>query len=350
MGEPRKDLGENDVNFADTISNVAETVADTVSHALHPMIELYAQLFKKGARTPVLKRPSDIGLEYEDAFFPSLDGIPLEAWFIPADSNRLLIVNHPMTCNRYGFPGHLPPWNTMFGGFEVNFLPELKHLHDAGYNILTYDLRNCGLSGEANGGISGLGLLECRDVVGSIRYAKSQKSLASMRTGLYSRCMGGNSTIIAMAKWPGEFAHIEALVLLNVVSGKTFIERGAENLHLDPAKAAERLDERVRELTGFRLDEETPLPYARHVKVPTLMAQLRRDFLIHGEKDGQAIFDALGAQEKELLWIDNSNQRFYAYNHFGQHPERLIGWFDRYMGGSGTDRSSQQRTPAHAGV
>jgi uncharacterized protein len=47
----------------------------------------------------------------------------------PSNSDKLLIVNHPMTCNRYGFPGHLPPWNTMFGGFEVNFLPELKHLH-----------------------------------------------------------------------------------------------------------------------------------------------------------------------------------------------------------------------------
>jgi pimeloyl-ACP methyl ester carboxylesterase len=79
----------------------------------------------------------------------------------------------------------------MFGGFKVNFLPELKHLHDAGYNILTYDLRNHGLSGEANGVISGLGLLECRDVVGSIRYAKSQKNLKAMNTGLYSRCMGG---------------------------------------------------------------------------------------------------------------------------------------------------------------
>jgi uncharacterized protein len=231
----------------------------------------------------------------------------------------------------------------MFGGFEVDFLPELKHLHDAGYNILTYDLRNCGLSGEANGGISGLGLLECRDVVGSIRYAKGRKDLASMTTGLYSRCMGGNSTIIAMAKWPDEFTHIKALVLLNVVSGRTFIERGAENLRLDPKKAAQRLDERLRELTGFRLDEETPLPYAGQVKVPTLMAQLRRDFLIHGEKDGQAIFDALGAQEKELLWIEESNQRFYAYNHFGQHPERLIGWFDQYMGGATPSERELQR-------
>jgi hypothetical protein len=195
---------------------------------------------------------------------------------------------------------------------------------------------------EANGGISGLGLLECRDVVGSVRYAKSHKHLASTTTGLYSRCMGG-TTIIAMAKWPDEFRHIRALVLLNVVSGKTFIERGAENLRLDPEKAAERLDERVRELTGFRLDLETPSPYAKHVKVPTLMAQLRRDFLIRAEEDGQAIFDALGAQKKELLRIENSNQRFYAYNHFGQHPERLIGRFDRYMGGS-TDRQNFART------
>lgn len=331
MHESGADLGQHDARFVDTFTNVAEKVASSISHALHPMIEQYAQLFKNGARTPVLRRPDEVGLRYEDVFFPASDGVPLEGWLIPAESDRLLIVNHPMTCNRYGFPGHLPPWNTMFGGFEVNFLPELKHLHDAGYNILTYDLRNHGLSGAGNGGISGLGLLECRDVVGSVRYAKSCKKLASMTTGLYSRCMGGNSTIIAMAKWPEEFAHVKALVVLNVVSGRTFIERGAENLHLDPEKAAAKLDERLRELTGFRLDEETPLPYASHVRVPTLMAQLRRDFLVHGERDGQAIFDALGAPTKELLWIEQSNQRFYAYNHFGQHPERLLGWFDEHM-------------------
>jgi hypothetical protein len=65
------------------------------------------------------------------------------------------------------------------------------------------------------------------------------------------------------------------------------------------------LDERLRELTGFRLDEETPLPYAKRLKVPNLMAQFRRDFLIHGEKDGQAIFDALGAQEKNCYGSKN---------------------------------------------
>lgn len=61
-------MGENDVNFADTISNVAEKVADSISHALHPMIEQYAQLFKTGARTPISQL-----VQHE----PAITGCPL---------------------------------------------------------------------------------------------------------------------------------------------------------------------------------------------------------------------------------------------------------------------------------
>ncbi|MBN8848770.1 MAG: hypothetical protein J0I73_11830 [Sphingomonas sp.] len=302
----KKALGADDGGLVDTAVEAIKGMAGKVVDKLDPLTEQYAGLFKTGLRTPVMRKPSDYDMDFEETWFPSMDGVPLEAWFIPAPSDKLLIINHPMTCNRYGFPGHLPEYKAYFGGFEVNFLPELTALHDAGYNILTYDLRNCGRSGEGNGGISGLGLLECRDVVGSVRH-------------------------IAMAKWPDEFRHIEALALLNVVSGPTFIERGAENLGLDPAAAAKRLDERCRETTGFSVFDFRPQDYGHGVTIPTFVAQLRRDFLIHGEKDGQEIFDSLAAETKELLWIDQSNQRFYAYNHFGQHPERLIEWFDKHM-------------------
>ena len=327
----RKALGADDGGLVDTAVNAIKGVAGKVADKLDPLTEQYAGLFKTGLRTPVMRKPSDYGMDFDECWFPSMDGVPLEAWFIPADSDKLLIINHPMTCNRYGFPGHLPEYKQYFGGFEVNFLPELKHLHDASYNILTYDLRNCGRSGEGNGGISGLGLLECRDVVGSVRYAREHEKLGKMRTGLFSRCMGGNSTIIAMSRWPEEFKHVIALALLNVVSGPTFIERGAENLHLDPQGAAKRLDERCRETSGFSLFDFRPQEYGSGVTLPTFMAQLRRDFLIHGEKDGNEIFNALATPTKELHWIEESNQRFYAYNHFGQHPELLVGWFDRYM-------------------
>lgn len=315
-----KNIGQHDV---------AEPTPGGVE--LEAFVDGYVGLFATGVRTPVLERPSDYGMDYEELTFPSMDGVPLDAWFIPADSDKLLIINHPMTCNRYGFPGHLEPYQNMFGGFEVNFLPELKHLHEAGYNILTYDLRNCGLSGQGNGGFSGLGLLEARDVVGSVRFAKSHPAMSQMRTSLFSRCMGGNSTIIAMDFWPEEFEHIEALAVLNVVSGKTFVVKGALNAGLNPDEAVAMLSEKLRNVNGMRLEEETPEPHAHAVKVPTFMAQLRRDFLVEAEKDGQEIFDALGAEDKELFWIEDSNQRFYAYNYFGQHPEKLIAFFDAKM-------------------
>lgn len=331
MSEETKNIGQNDASVTGYLGNIVENIADKISNKLHPMIEQYAQLFAFGDRTPVLRRPDEVGLEYEEVFFPSMDGVPLEGWFIPADSDRLLIINHPMPCNRYGYPGHLPPWNVMFGGFEVNFLPELKHLHDAGYNILTYDLRNHGQSGQANGGVAGLGQYECRDVVGSVRYAKSRKDLADMRVGLYSRCMGSIANVIALSRFPEEFQHIEAGFFLNIVSARAFIEKGAELIKADPKKAAEELDVRLHQLTGFHLDEESPLPYAKDVRMPVMMAQLKDDFMIDAVKDGTEIFEALGSTEKELFWIEGSNQRFYAYNYFGQHPEKLVGWFDKHM-------------------
>ena len=117
-----------------TASTTEATTPTTDSHtpaaATDDFIDGLAELMAHAARTPILRWPSEYGLAYEDVFFPAQDGVTLEGWFIPADSDRLLICNHPMPCNRYGYPGHLEPW-TNFGGFEVNFLPEYKILHDA---------------------------------------------------------------------------------------------------------------------------------------------------------------------------------------------------------------------------
>lgn len=123
-------------------------------------------------RSPILRTPNDCNLSYENVTFPSQDGVPLEAWFIPCKGSRkLIIANHPLSFSRYGLPAHLEPWKSLFGtstgnDFEVNFIPDYKILHDNGYNVLTYDFRNFGHSGAANGGIQSAGLFEARDVTG----------------------------------------------------------------------------------------------------------------------------------------------------------------------------------------
>jgi hypothetical protein len=63
------------------------------------MIDGLADFFAHSVRTPILRRPDEYGLDYEDVFFPSLDGVPLEGWLIPAKSDRLIICNNFMPGN-----------------------------------------------------------------------------------------------------------------------------------------------------------------------------------------------------------------------------------------------------------
>jgi hypothetical protein len=107
VADPRE-IGADDARVRDFVGNAIERAATALSHKRHPLIEQYAQLFSYGDRTPVLRRPDEYGMEYEDVFFPSLDGVALEGWLILAATDKLLVINHPMPCNRYGYPGHLP--------------------------------------------------------------------------------------------------------------------------------------------------------------------------------------------------------------------------------------------------
>jgi alpha/beta superfamily hydrolase len=83
---------------------------------------------------------------------------------------------HPRWFNRAGLPSHLEPWRSLAGAtgndFEVNFVPDYRILHDAGYNVLAYDMRNFGQSGKANDGVFSAGIYESRDVIGSLDYVR----------------------------------------------------------------------------------------------------------------------------------------------------------------------------------
>ncbi|MGW4899980.1 alpha/beta hydrolase family protein [Streptomyces albidoflavus] len=286
-----------------------------------------AEGFASTRRVPVLRRPDEYDLAYEDVTFPSQDGTPLEGWFIPADSDKLVIANHPMPANRYGYPGHLPRYATPFADFEINFLPDYRNLHDAGYNVLAYDLRNHGRSGAANGGMVGIGLFEYRDVVGSIRYGRERLGIDNSRIGLLSRCLGANSTLVALSKHPEEFEGVTALVAVQPVSLRAL----AETALAEVPDGIGLLETELKNLTGFDLDELSPLSYAKDVTTPTLVAQVHHDSSTRPE-DVQSIYDNLAATDKELLWIEGTTRRFDGYNYFPEHPERMIDWFTTHLG------------------
>ncbi|WP_312655423.1 alpha/beta hydrolase family protein [Kluyvera ascorbata] len=293
------------------------------------LIDGMAELFAHSVRTPILHYPDEYGMEYEDVFFPAQDGVILEGWFIPAKSKRLVICNHCMPANRSGFPGHLEPWKSLgFGDFEVNFLPKYKALHDAGYNVLVYDMRNHGRSGSGSGGLVGHGTLEYRDVIGSIRYAKSRPDTANMKTALLSVCLGANATINGMHKHPEEFTNIRTLFALQPVTAGHFVEVAMERAGIPDGY--DRLNEVLYQRTGLHLKNMWPTEYAKAVTVPTLVAQVHDDFTIRPSLI-EEIYGFISAKDKALFWIEGTDQRFQGYNYFGKDPQVMLEWFDRHM-------------------
>ncbi|QBD83387.1 alpha/beta hydrolase [Ktedonosporobacter rubrisoli] len=298
------------------------------------MLQQIADGYGQQRRSPVMHTPAELGLDYENVTFPSRDGVPLEGWFIPAaGSNRLIIANHPLGFSRSGLPTQFEPWHSQWApsgnGFEINFIPDYKILHDAGYNVLAYDLRNHGFSGAANGGIASGGIFEARDVVGSLQYARSRAETRDMAIGLFSRCLGCSSTFSAMAQFPEAFNDVRCLVAPQPVSTQIIMQR---RLAL-AGVAAERikdLEQRIILRTGLGFAARNPREWAKHVCIPTFLYQVHDDILTQ-PSDVQTMFDNIPIAEKQLLWIYGTTARWDGYVEFQRRPQPMLEWFAQYM-------------------
>jgi pimeloyl-ACP methyl ester carboxylesterase len=311
------------------VQDKTETAQEQADEALRRFADGFSWL----RRAPVLHSPSEHGLEYEDVTFPARDGVPLEGWFIPAPgSGKLIIANHPMGFSRSGMPTQYEPWHADWAasgnGFEVDLVPDYKILHDAGYNVLAYDLRNHGLSSAANGGVSTHGITEWRDVAGSLAYARTRPGTGDMTIGLFSRCMGAVATFAAMTRWPAAFDGVRCLVSPQPVTPRFIVERRLAVMGL--GDRLEEFNTLIRLRTSVGLEQRIPQEWARNVRVPTFLYQVRGDILTD-PSDVQAMFDNIPVAEKKLQWIEGTTARWDGYLEFQRRPQPMLDWFAQYM-------------------
>ena len=294
------------------------------------MMKKVAKMIADVPRSPVLRRPSDYDMPYEDVSFQSLDGITLSGWYIPSKtpSDKIVICNHFSPGNRYGYAGHIKPWRNA-GGFEVNFLPKYKALTEAGYNVLAYDLRNHGFSAPAQNGGYNPGLFEYQDVVGSLSYVRSREETKGMKIHLHSMCLGGNATLVAMRKCPEVFEGIRSMMLLQPISGDALVRKLCQTMWMGKSGYA-AFEKHYREIWGYRIEDSSPQKDAAFVKIPTFVAQVRKDKFTFAEEDVQAIYDAIPGTNKKLYWIEDTVQRFHGYTYYSENPEGMLEWYDRY--------------------
>jgi len=298
------------------------------------ILDATADSFARQLRSPIMHSPSEQDLDYEDVTFPALDGAALEGWFIPAEgSDKLIIANHPMGFSRSGIPAHLEPWRSIWtssgNAFEVNFIPDCKILHNAGYNILAYDLRNFGLSGAANGGIASSGIFESRDVLGSLRYVRDRRDTRDMTIGLFSRCLGCSSTFCAMTKDRHAFDGVRCLVGPQPVTMRIIMTRRLALAGI-PVDRIQDLEQRIVLRTSIGFGPRSPQEWARHVCIPTFLYQVHDDMLTE-PSDVQAMFDNIPVDDKRLEWIRSTTARWDGYLEFQRRPEPMLEWFEKHM-------------------
>lgn len=241
----------------------AQEQLQTISEQDHQKVKGLANIVRP-LRSVIHKTPDDYGMTgWRDIYFPSDDGTPLEGWYIPAkggESDKLVIFNHALPMCRAGFPGHLgEPWSN-YDAVEIDFVIQMKHLTDAGYNVLAYDIRNHGNSSAANGGLSGIGRWEWRDCVGVKKYVDNHPELSTMQVGLYSQCMGGNSQYEAIYRRPDLFENVACMCSPLVVSMAAIFSAFSELQGI--SQYQELIDLELLKMGAFTADEMTPHLFA----------------------------------------------------------------------------------------
>ena len=157
----------------------------------HPL--QLTQLMLSGQRAPLTSSPTDVGLEYEDVAFEAADGVGLKGWFIPREEEGpgpVVLFVHGWLWNRAGnVAGHVPLEDR-----DVDFLPAVKALHDAGISVLLFDLRWHGESDKGKGPMT-YGPSEASDLVGAVNYLRTRPEVDGERIGVIGTSMGGNISL-----------------------------------------------------------------------------------------------------------------------------------------------------------
>ena len=184
-----------------------------------PRLLVLSKLMVVGARLPLTRTPAEAGLAFEDVSFTSTDDVELKGWFVPADDTGkpapTVLFVHGWLWNRMGnVAGRVP-----FADRDVDFLPPTKTLHDAGFNVLLFDLSN---HGESDRRLPmTFGPLEARDYVGAVRYLRTRPDVDGERIGAVGTSMGGNVALIGSV----EVLPIKALLLVQPTRPYKFSEK-----------------------------------------------------------------------------------------------------------------------------
>ncbi len=127
---------------------------------------------------PITQTPADFGIDYEELWLETSDGVRLHAWLVPGDHGAGIVMS----------PGYTDSMSVI-----LKYVP---FLHEAGYTLLLYDPRG---QGESGGELYAFGAFQASDIaagIGALR-ARGIDSVA-----LFGHSNGASASLRAAAQHP----------------------------------------------------------------------------------------------------------------------------------------------------
>ena len=289
--------------------------------------KMASDMMIKPGNSPVFNSPADLGLNYEDVEFEASDGVALRGWLVKGGTDKVIIQSHfGVQCSRAGYTprgkGLIKLWKE-----DISFLRQAQYLSEQGYTILMYDMRNHGESDLGTCPWVSWGPEESKDVIAAVDFILRHTAYKDAGIGLLSICMGAAASTYAYGMGDQglrRYPNIKAMIAVQPLHYKEFVKAFGMPDFLDKAGSKKSL-ERI----GFDLNTKTFMPDVKRITVPTLVMQNKNDPWTDLDFV-QRYYDELQV-EKELRWLELSNDRAAAYDYLGTVPEELANFFDKYV-------------------
>ena len=288
---------------------------------------LFAQRMIKPPRQRLWATPADLGLAYEDVHFPAQDGLRLAGWFLPAaaDSRRqggTIVLVHGWPWNRLGDAADDLVSN-LIGSTPVDLLRLAHALHQDGYHVLMFDLRNHGES--ASSPPLTFGQEEARDLLGALAYLNGRTDVDSQRVGVIGFSAGANAVLYALAQTD----QIKAAIVAQPTTPAIYSRRFAADLLGPLARLALPLAELLyRASGGSRLGLLRPAAAAITANTPVLFVQGNGDRW--GSMEDVARMAAAVPQARGPLYVDTTH-RFEGYQYVIDNPKIVTAFFEQHL-------------------
>jgi uncharacterized protein len=263
-------------------------------------------------RTIAKYHPSKVGLQSENVLFESRDtSITLSGWMIKTKktTNKWVILSHGYGGNR-----------NIFGRRGPDFY---KFLHDNGYNVLTFDYRNSGVS---DGDITTVGFYEKEDLLGAIDFILTKDEKAEIclmgwsQGAATSLLAAGEHNAVKLVVSDSSFRNLKGYVNENLSQWTNL-----PNYPFTPAILS-----LIPVVTGMHLEDVSPMDEIAKINRPILLIHSQHDKTIPA-KNSKYMYEK-NKEEKEItLILYDTDQHKNAFKDFPEQYKRdILSFFYRY--------------------